>query len=54
MVGGEAERQLDVATGRRYQFRYRTSDGRWFNDEEADDYVPNEFGGMNCVVDLSE
>ena len=29
-------------------------DGRWFNDEEADDYEPNEFGGMNCVVDLTE
>ena len=26
---------------------------RWFNDESADDYVPNEFGGVNCVVDVT-
>ncbi|MET0326232.1 MAG: isoamylase early set domain-containing protein [Ilumatobacteraceae bacterium] len=42
-----------VTTGGRYEFRYRTADGRWFNDESADDYVPNEFGGVNCVVDLT-
>jgi hypothetical protein len=53
-VGGKLEATVVVEAGRRYQFRYRTADGRWFNDEEADDYVPNEFGGMNCVVDLTE
>jgi hypothetical protein len=42
-----------VAAGARHEFRYRTGDGRWFNDEAADDYVPNEFGGVNCVVDLT-
>jgi hypothetical protein len=51
--GGKLEATTIVADGRRYEFRYRTADGRWFNDEEADDYVPNEFGGMNCVVDLT-
>ena len=34
----------------RYAFRYRTDDGRWFNDEGADDYEPNEFGGSNGVI----
>jgi 1,4-alpha-glucan branching enzyme len=52
-VGGKLEATVTVPGGRRYQFRYRTSDGRWFNDEEADDYVVNEFGGVNCVVDVS-
>jgi hypothetical protein len=42
-----------VPRGARYEFRYRTADERWFNDESADDYVPNEFGGVNCVVDLT-
>ena len=42
-----------VAAGARYEFRYRTADGRWFNDESADDYVSNEFGGVNCVVDVT-
>ena len=36
----------------RYEFRYHTVDGRWFNDEGADDYVPNEFGGVNCIVEV--
>ena len=51
--GGKLEATVTVPAGRRYEFRYRTADGRWFNDEEADDYVVNEFGGVNCVVDLS-
>ena len=50
---GSLEATLRVAAGRRYEFRYRTVDGRWFNDDEADDYVVNEFGGVNCVIDLS-
>ena len=53
-VGGKLEATVTVASGGRYQFRYRTADGRWFNDDEADDYEPNEFGGMNCVVDLTD
>ena len=53
-VGGKLEATVVVAGSRRYQFRYRTADGRWFNDDEADDYEPNEFGGMNCVVDLTD
>jgi hypothetical protein len=53
-TGGKLEAMVVVRGGRRYQFRYRTADGRWFNDEEADDYVENEFGGVNCVVDLTD
>jgi len=48
------EATVVVVAGRRYQFRYLTADERWFNDTDADDYTPNEFGGMNCVVDLTE
>lgn len=43
---------LTLAGGRRYAFRY-FADGSWFNDPEADDYEPNEFGGLNGVLDLS-
>jgi 1,4-alpha-glucan branching enzyme len=39
--------------GRRYAFRYRRANGKWFNDEAADDYEPNEYGGYNCVIDLA-
>jgi hypothetical protein len=42
---------IELPTGRRYAFRY-FADGSWFNDPEADDYEPNEFGGLNGVLDL--
>jgi len=42
---------LTLPAGRRYAFRY-FADGSWFNDPEADDYEPNEFGGLNGVLDL--
>lgn len=45
---------VTVEPGRRYAFRYyreNGEDGAWFNDESADDYEPNEFGGHNCVVE---
>jgi hypothetical protein len=49
---GEVERVIMVlAAGRRYAFRYFRA-GSWFNDPGADDYEPNEFGGLNGIVDL--
>jgi 1,4-alpha-glucan branching enzyme len=39
--------------GRRYAFRYLGDGGRWFNDDEADDYQGNQFGGSDSVVDLT-
>ena len=42
-----------VDAGRRYAFRYLADGGRWFNDEEADDYQGNDFGGSDSVVDLT-
>jgi 1,4-alpha-glucan branching enzyme len=41
---------LMLEAGKKYAFRYRTKDGRWFNDECADDYEPNEFGGSNGIL----
>ena len=39
--------------GRRYAFRYLADGGRWFNDDEADDYQGNDFGGSDSVLDLT-
>ena len=39
--------------GRRYAFRYLADGGRWFNDDEADEYEGNAFGGSDSVVDLT-
>ena len=55
------ERKLDggfsltllLDAGRAYRFRYLLDGERWENDWAADDYVPNEYGGDDSVVDLS-
>ncbi len=39
--------------GHKYEFRYCVN-GAWFNDDAADGYEPNEFGGHNGVIDLTE
>ena len=50
---GGHELQLRLTTGRRYRFRYLLDDDRWQNDWQADDYVPNEYGGDDSVLDLT-
>jgi 1,4-alpha-glucan branching enzyme len=45
--------KVTVDAGRRYAFRYLREDGEWLNDEEAHDYEPGPFGGVNSVVDLN-
>jgi hypothetical protein len=34
----------------RHRCRYVTEDGNWHDDENAVDFQPNEFGGVNGVV----
>lgn len=41
---------LEAPTGRAYAYRYRI-DGAWANDQGADSYKPNGFGGYNSVVE---
>lgn len=41
--------------GRSYQYRYLLSDGRWVNDERADEYI--RVSGLeveNCVISIPE
>jgi 1,4-alpha-glucan branching enzyme len=33
-----------------FQFRYLVDGNAWLNDDDADDYRYNEFGGRNCVI----
>jgi len=43
---------LALPTGRRYRFRYLSDADGWFNDEGGlHEY--NEFGQLNCVLDLA-
>ena len=41
---------IRLQPGQRYQFRYRCAGDHWCNDEEADAFEPNEFGGENSVL----
>jgi hypothetical protein len=47
-------KELVLVPGRVYQFRYLLDGGRWENDWAADSYAPNEFGGDNSVIDLTD
>ena len=44
---------LTVPVGRRYRFRYLLDGERWENDWEADDYVDNDHGGQDSVIDVA-
>ena len=45
---------VPLSPGRTYRFRYLVDDEHWENDWEADDYVDNDFGGQDSVLDLRE
>ncbi len=36
----------------KYRFRYLLDGVKWENDDAADDYVPNEFGTEDSVVEI--
>jgi 1,4-alpha-glucan branching enzyme len=51
---GDLMATVTLQVGRRYRFRYLVDGSRWENDWAADDYAPNEFGGDDSVIDLTE
>jgi 1,4-alpha-glucan branching enzyme len=53
-VGDGFIARIWLMPGRSYRFRYLIDGERWENDWDADDYVPNEFGGEDSVIDLSD
>lgn len=51
LKNGDYTAQIELPTGREYQFRYCIDDVRWENERHADRYVPTPFGdGENSVV----
>jgi 1,4-alpha-glucan branching enzyme len=44
---------VTLPVGRRYRFRYLLDGERWENDWQADDYVDNDHGGQDSVIDLT-
>lgn len=53
LKSGEFKAVIDLENNTTYQFRYLINQKDWYNDPEADDYVINEYGGHNCVVDTT-
>jgi 1,4-alpha-glucan branching enzyme len=47
---GDYEVTVLVEAGRKYRYRYLVDGVRWENDWAADDYVPNQFGGEDSVL----
>jgi 1,4-alpha-glucan branching enzyme len=46
--------RVRLPKGENFQFRYLLDGESWANDDEADDYVGNEFGSKNSVVSTIE
>jgi hypothetical protein len=45
---------LELDAGREYEFRYLVDGSTWVNDDGADAYVPNPFGGDKSVVRVED
>lgn len=47
---GSFSATLSLQAGNSYAFRYVLNGNTWVNDEEANNYLPNEYGEENSVV----
>ena len=47
---GEWHISLVLERNRTYRFRYLVNDEEWMDDDHADGYKPNPFGGFDSVV----
>lgn len=50
---GVWETTLRLDPNTQYKFRYLLDGSVWENDEQADGYVPNEFGTEDSIVDTT-
>jgi 1,4-alpha-glucan branching enzyme len=51
---GSFRTKLRVPKEQQFQFRYLVDHTTWVNDETADAYCVNEFGGQNGVLDTTQ
>jgi len=47
---GSFSATVSLQAGNSYRFRYLLDDGRWENDWEADEYLPNDHGTEDSIV----
>jgi 1,4-alpha-glucan branching enzyme len=41
---------VELEVGRSYRFRYLVDGWQWMDDDKADGYETNPYGGVDCVV----
>jgi 1,4-alpha-glucan branching enzyme len=41
---------IELEVGHSYRFRYLVNGDEWMDDDHADGYEPNMFGGFDCIV----
>lgn len=51
--GNECIAAVTVVPGRTYRYKFLVAGTQWENDWHADAYVPNEFGGEDSLLDLT-
>jgi 1,4-alpha-glucan branching enzyme len=49
-VKGVWKTSLELEKGHEYQYRFVVNGDQWYNDQDADKYVPNNIDGDNSVV----
>ncbi len=49
---GSYSTTVSLTAGQDYRFRYLLDGERWTNDDQADQLVPNRFGGEDCLVSV--
>lgn len=49
-VKGIWKASLELEKGHEYQYRFLVNGDQWYNDQDADKYVPNNIDGDNSVV----
>ncbi|MTI86787.1 MAG: glycoside hydrolase [Balneolaceae bacterium] len=52
--GSRWETTLRLKPENEYRFKYYIDGERWENDESADEYVANEFGTEDSVIQIGE
>ncbi|QQL46214.1 isoamylase early set domain-containing protein [Sulfuriroseicoccus oceanibius] len=50
---GHLGTSISLPANQRFAYKFLTADGQWLNDDAADDYIANEWGETNSIVDTS-
>ncbi|PID58354.1 glycoside hydrolase [candidate division KSB3 bacterium] len=52
LKNGDFSATVSLEANKSYRFRYLLDGERWENDDQADNYIPNDYGSDDSVVEL--